>query len=103
MTAMLAGHFLHAPFVPVAAGAPAGKVIYAREGGWLYVIVAAGTSALDVDVVSNGVRRRVSSLAASSQTRASFIRTSEAIQSVQLFQGSTPIAQARIVYVPKER
>jgi hypothetical protein len=102
MVAMLAGHFLHAPLLPLAAGAPAGKVIYAREGGWLYVIVAPGSTPLDIDIVSNGVRTRASSLAASSQTRASFIRTSAAVQSVELFQGSTPIAQARIVYVPKE-
>lgn len=102
MSAMLAGHFLHAPLVPLATGAPAGKVIYAREGGWLYVIVAAGSTPLDVDLVSNGLRTRVSSLAASSQTRASFIRTSGAVQNVELLEGSTPIARARIVYVPKE-
>jgi hypothetical protein len=103
MSAMLAGHFLHAPLVPLAANAPAGKVIYAREGGWIYVIVAAGSAPLDVETMSNGTRTRVATLAASTQTRAAFVRTSAAIQSVELLQEGTPIAQARIVYVPKER
>jgi hypothetical protein len=103
MSAMLAGHFLHAPLVPLAANAPAGKVIYAREGGWIYVIVAAGLAPLDVDTVSGGTRTRVASLAASAQTRAAFVRTSGAIQSVELLQGGTPIAQARIVFAAKQR
>jgi hypothetical protein len=103
MSAMLAGHFLHAPLVPLAANAPAGKVIYAREGGWIYVIVAAGPAPIDVDTVSSGTRTRVASLAGSAQTRAAFVRTSAAIQSVELLQGGTPIAQARVVPVAKQR
>lgn len=103
MSAMLAGHFVHAPLLPLVADAPAGKVIYAREGGWIYVIVAAGSAPLDIDVVSAGTRTRVASLEASSQTRAAFIRTSGAIQSVELLQGSAPIAQAKIVLPAKQR
>ncbi len=103
MNAMLAGHFLHAPLVPLAANAPAGKVIYAREGGWIYVIVAAGAAPLDVDVVSGSTRARVATLDASAQTRAAFVPTSEAIQSVELLEGSTPIAQAKIVSPAKQR
>ncbi|MEO9264467.1 MAG: zf-HC2 domain-containing protein [Candidatus Baltobacteraceae bacterium] len=38
--AMIGSHFAHAQFTPVAAGAPSAKVIYARNGAWLYVIVA---------------------------------------------------------------
>jgi hypothetical protein len=103
MSAMLAGHFLHAPLVPLAANAPAGKVIYAREGGWIYVIVAAGSAPLDIDTVSGGTRTPVATLEASAQTRAAFVRTAAAIQAVELLQGSTPIAQARIVSVAKQR
>jgi len=32
-------HFLHAAFVPVADDAPGAKVLYARDGSWLYVVV----------------------------------------------------------------
>jgi hypothetical protein len=103
MSAMLAGHFVHAPLLPLSADAPAGKVIYAREGGWIYVIVAAGAVPLDIDVVSAGTRTRVASLEASAQTRAAFIRTPGAIQSVELLQGSAAIAQAKIVLPAKQR
>ena len=46
-SAMLAGHFSHAPFVALAAGAPKAKAIYPLEGGWLYIIAAPG-AALDI-------------------------------------------------------
>jgi hypothetical protein len=104
MNAMLTGHFIHSPFMPLAAGAPAGKVIYAREGGWFYVIVGASSTPLDVAVVSAGKRSRVASIGAGSTTRAAFFRTSVRVESVQLLRGQTPVASAGIAYfVPKER
>ncbi len=35
-------HFAHTPFVANVAGAPVAKVLYARDGSWLYVVVDAG-------------------------------------------------------------
>lgn len=38
--AMIESHFTHAQFTPLKPGAPSAKVIYARNGAWLYVIVS---------------------------------------------------------------
>lgn len=38
--AMIESHFTHAQFSPVAPNAPDAKVIYARDGSWLYIIVS---------------------------------------------------------------
>jgi hypothetical protein len=41
LATLATAHFLHESFRADAPGAPAAKVIYARDGGWLYVIVDA--------------------------------------------------------------
>ena len=38
--AMIQSHFTHVQFMPVTPGAPNAKVIYARNGTWIYVIVS---------------------------------------------------------------
>ena len=72
--AMLVGHFSHAPLLPLQAGAPPAKVIYAREGGWIYVLAGAGTSSLDVATVTAGRTAVVAALAPSGATRAAFVK-----------------------------
>ncbi|MBV8373204.1 MAG: zf-HC2 domain-containing protein [Candidatus Eremiobacteraeota bacterium] len=96
--AMLAGHFSHAPFVAREPDAPAAKVVYAREGGWLYVIAAAGPQALDVAVERDGTRTTVASLAAGDTTRSVFIGGIGRVRAVELVARGRPIAVARIVY-----
>jgi hypothetical protein len=96
--AMLAGHFVHAPLVALRSDAPPAKVIYAREGGWIYVLARAGPLKLDVATETNGVITTVASLEGSDKTRSAFIRTGARIDSVLLVDRGTPIASAKIVY-----
>jgi hypothetical protein len=98
--AMLAGHFVHAPLLPLQAGAPPAKVIYAREGGWIYVLVGAGSSSLDIATVSGGRIAVVAALAPSKATRASFVKIAERVDAVELLQNGKPISAAQIVYAP---
>ncbi|HEY1655257.1 MAG TPA: zf-HC2 domain-containing protein [Candidatus Tumulicola sp.] len=101
--AMLAGHFIHAPFTPLVPGAPAAKVIYAREGGWLYVIVAPGSAPLDVAAGANGAPAKVASLSASTEVRSVFVRIPHA-EIVELLEKRGAVAVAHLVYVaPKSR
>lgn len=99
-TAMLAGHFAHAPFVARAPGAPRGKAIYALHGGWIYVIVTPGSDALAVALVRGGSRRVVASLAPSSQTRSAFVPTAGRVDAVELLEGGRPVATASIARAP---
>lgn len=100
--AMLSGHFAHAPFVARMPGAPAAKVIYAREGGWIYVIAAPGTDSLAIAVTRAGRQRQVGALPIASAVRAGFIPLSGRIDSVELLDHGVTIASARIVY-PAQR
>jgi hypothetical protein len=43
-------HFLHVSLTPRAAGVPASKAIYGRDGAWLYVVIDAATCACRVVV-----------------------------------------------------
>lgn len=96
LTAMLAGHFLHAPFAGRAPAAPAAKVIYAREGGWIYVIAAPGKDALDVFVDARPAP--VASLAPSDAVRSSFVTLSGRVTSVDLVDRGATVATAHLVY-----
>jgi anti-sigma factor RsiW len=98
--AMLVGHFAHAPLLPILAGAPAAKVIYAREGGWIYVLVGAGTSSLDVATVTAGRTAVVAALAPSGATRAAFVKITGRIDTVELLQNGRSISAAHIAYAP---
>lgn len=97
-SAMLAGHFNHAPLRAVRPDAPSAKVIYPREGGWLYVLVAPGKTALDVSVVAGGARRTVASLAPGDRTRTAFVRCPGRANEVELLENGAPVASARLVY-----
>jgi anti-sigma factor RsiW len=96
--AMLVGHFVHAPLLPLQAGAPAAKVIYAREGGWIYVLAAAGSDSLDVAAVTGGRTTVVAALAPSGATRAAFVKIPGRVDSVELLENGKPIAAAHLVY-----
>ncbi len=52
--ALLHSHFVHAPFSPIEAGAPAAKVIFSAKGHWLYVLVAAPARDLQIGTLRNG-------------------------------------------------
>lgn len=96
--AMLVGHFVHAPLLPLHTGAPSAKVIYAREGGWIYVLAAGGADSLDVATVTGGRVDVVAALASSDATRAAFVKIPGRVDSVELLENGKPIAAAHLVY-----
>ena len=98
LEAMLAGHFLHAPFAGRIAGAPAAKVIYAREGGWIYVIAAPGAHALDVVAVTSGRRLSISSLEPSDRVRSRFATIAGRADTVELVDRGVAVATAHLAY-----
>lgn len=98
MNAMLAGHFLHTPVAALAPNAPKAKVIYPREGGWLYVLVGPSNQSIDLVAIAGSRRMTIASLAPGTDTRATFVQIAEKVTSVQLLENGTPIGAARIVY-----
>jgi hypothetical protein len=98
--AMLVGHFSHAPLLPLQSGAPPAKVIYAREGGWIYVLAGAGTSSLDVATVTAGRTVVVAALAPSGASRAAFVKIAGRVDVVELLENGKPISAAHVAYAP---
>jgi hypothetical protein len=98
MNAMLAGHFLHTPVAPLKPNAPKAKVIYPREGGWLYVLVGPYNQSLDVVAITGNQRKTIASVASGTETRAEFVPIAQRVTTVQLLENGTPIGTARIVY-----
>ena len=95
MQAMLHGHFLHASFTPVDPSAPEAKAIYARDGSWLYVLVAAGPEPVDVAIVSGGKQTIVASLPASTQTRAAFSARPPGLREIDLIENGRTVSRVR--------
>ncbi len=98
MNAMLAGHFLHTPVAPLVPNAPNAKVIYPREGGWLYVLVGPSNQSLDVVAITGNQRMTIASIAPGTETRATFVPIAQRVNTVQLIENGAPIGAARIVY-----
>jgi hypothetical protein len=98
LDAMLVGHFAHAPLLPLVAGAPPAKVLYAREGGWIYVLAGAGASSLDVATVAAGRTNVVGALAPSASTHSAFVNIVGRVDTVELLENGKPISAARIAY-----
>ncbi len=98
MNAMLAGHFLHTPAVALFPGVPKAKVIYPREGGWLYVLVGASSQPIDVVAIAGNKRTTIASIPPGPATRSAFVQIAQRVSSVQLLEGGTLVASARIVY-----
>jgi hypothetical protein len=97
VTAMLAGHFAHAPFVARAQNAPPAKVIYAREGGWIYVIAGAGPDPLDIVVSHSGRSTAVGRLPSSSGVRSTFIALPGRVDEVVLRDRGVVIESAHTI------
>jgi hypothetical protein len=94
--ALLADGFAQAPLAAQRPDAPAAKVLYARDGGWLYVLVAAGQTPLDVAATSGGKSANVATIAASGSARAAFVTLSGRADAVSLLDHGVPIATARL-------
>lgn len=98
MTAMLNGHFMHAPFAADVSGAPNGKAIYARDGAWVYVLIAPAGDALDVVGFKNGKSSNLGTIPPGSATRGEFFSGTHRPERLELRDRGKTIAAATLVY-----
>lgn len=89
--AMVNSHFLHAPFVSLTPDAPAAKVVFARDGSWLYVIANSGK---DLTLRTGG--RALGNLTGSGNERTLFIAHAPHTKQLDLSDGSRAVARAVI-------
>ncbi len=95
IVAMIDSHFNHSQFAPLFAGAPAAKVIYARDRSWLYVLVKAPRS-YGVYAGTGASAKLLGESQPSGATSELFVEHAGGVETLELRDGSTPIARAQL-------
>lgn len=94
LLAMIHSHFSHAQFSGPA-GAPAAKVIYARDRSWYYVIVE-GSHRYEVDGVHAQQRTNLGTTQPVGATSELFVRMTQRFETLELREGGTVAEKASI-------
>lgn len=94
LSALVNSHFNHVAFTRVAPDGPAAKLLYARNGGWLYVIVAQPRTDLGVFVRGPNGLRSAGTIRANDVESALFVARPGAVSEVLLTRGGSTVARA---------
>jgi anti-sigma-K factor RskA len=94
LSSLVHSHFLHAAFTPLAPGAPAAKVIYARDGSWMYVIVDGNHA---YDVVGNPGAVSLGTLRGDANSTLYLARPPR-VKTIELRDGTRAIARANVIF-----
>jgi hypothetical protein len=96
---MVHAHFLHASMtVTPAGGSLAAKVVYARDGSWLYVLVDHPGGPIDVRITVAGSRSDAGRAIASGDTATLFVRPPAKPQTVELTRDGVVVATVTLTY-----
>lgn len=102
LSALVNSHFNHVSFTPSVPGAPPAKLLYARAGEWLYVIVVQPRSDLTVEVRDAHGVRTVGTIAGNRPQGSLFVARPGPVQEVLLDLNGAPLAVAHpILPAPK--
>lgn len=97
LAAIVSSHFFHAAFASVERGAPSAKVLYARDGSWLYVIANADASYRVVGTV-DGTKMFVGTTESRNGESTLFVRPSRRYGALELTDGKSTLSRAVLVY-----
>ena len=101
--AMLNSHFVHAQFAALnGAALPPAKVIFSRNGSWLYVVVS-GAHTYDVKGVSVNGTELLGQTQARAATSELFIARPPHVRAIVLTENGIPVGQASVVVTSKSR
>ncbi|HZT13666.1 MAG TPA: zf-HC2 domain-containing protein [Candidatus Baltobacteraceae bacterium] len=96
VVALVHSHFQHAPLVARAAGAPPGKVIFARDRYWVLVVLDAPPGDLTIATLGPAGTRVLGRPSAQGTTSEFFYRSAAPIDNVAVMRGAQLIESARI-------
>jgi hypothetical protein len=95
---MVHSHFNHVSMAPESANPVAAKILYARDGSWLYIIAdKPGGSLHAIAETAMGIID-LGTLASSGQTASLLVHPRERIRSITLQRAGTNVASARLAY-----
>jgi anti-sigma factor RsiW len=95
--AMVNSHFAHAQFSPVnGAALPPAKVIFARDGKWLYIVVS-GDHQYDVEGLTPSGSHLLGTTVATSSSSELFVTQPPKVSAVLLLDNGVPVGRARVI------
>jgi anti-sigma factor RsiW len=98
LVTMVHSHFNHVSMSPESANPVAAKILYARDGAWVYIIADKPGGSLHALARTASATTDLGALASSGQTATLLVRPRERIQSITLQRAGTSVASARLVY-----
>lgn len=102
LAAIVGSHFLHVQFQSATPQAPAAKVLYARDGSWIYVIVNE-PAPYAVTGIRDGRATDLVSTSATGTESTAFVRTAQRYSTLELRRNGALVARAPLVYGYAER
>jgi anti-sigma factor RsiW len=97
-TTMVNSHFLHVPMQRSNPAAPNAKVLYARDGAWVYVLADKPVNGLHVVLLRNGVQRDAGTLAVAGGAASLFVPDAGRPDEVMLTDAAGPKSAATLAY-----
>jgi anti-sigma factor RsiW len=98
LVTMVHSHFNHVSMSPESANPVAAKILYARDGAWVYIIADKPGGSLHALARTALATTDLGALASSGETATLLVRPRERIQSITLQRAGTNVASARLVY-----
>lgn len=103
LSALVNSHFNHVSFTPSVAGVPPAKLLYARSGEWLYVIIEQPRSDVTVEVRDARGKHTVGTIGGNRPEGALFVRRPGRVQEVLLNLNGVTLAVAHPILSPARK
>lgn len=98
LVTMVHSHFNHVSMSPESANPVAAKILYARDGSWIYIIADKPGGALHAIARTGAATTDLGTLARTGETATLLVRPRERIGSIVLQRAGTNVASAKLAY-----
>jgi anti-sigma factor RsiW len=98
LVTMVHSHFNHVSMAPESASPVAAKILYARDGSWVYIIADKPGGALHAIARTAAATTDLGALTSTGETATLLVHPRERIRSIVLQRAGTNVASARLTY-----
>jgi hypothetical protein len=98
LSTLVHSHFNHVSMTPLVAGPLAAKILYARDGSWIYVIADRPSGALRALGYGAGKALNFGTMPSDGKTATLLVRPRSRVRRIVLERGDVPVAEATLAY-----
>jgi hypothetical protein len=98
LVTMVHSHFNHVSMSPESANPVAAKILYARDGSWIYIIADKPSGSLHAIAQTEAGVADLGALGSSGETATLLVHPRDRIRSITLQRAGTDVASARLTY-----